>query len=146
MSKERLSDFEKICKSLDTWKSDSKGKEIELARVTVNAYVGQDNDKLLKLKAEAQKGDYELYLSQNVSQIALLMGLLSIGLDAIDELYENSILTALSVVFLIIAIGATYYVCYWSKKFNYINYWRTYIMLIIEEVEREKEEKRRAIS
>lgn len=140
MSKESLSDFEKVCKSLDVWRKSHAGKEIELARKAINDYIGQDNDRLLKLKAEAQRGDYQLFLSQNTAQGALIISFGSLGISALQCMKVNmdkfTILGVLSICVLIAIL--LWKILNWSKNFSYINYWRPYIIVVIEEIEENK--------
>ncbi|MFR4352458.1 MAG: hypothetical protein ACLT3H_12450 [Roseburia sp.] len=138
MRKERLSDFEKMCKSLDVWRKNAKGNEIVIARKAIKSYVGSDNDKLVKLKAEAKEGDYWLYLSENVAQAALMINLLALFAAMIGQMHIDIFVYIFLGADVIMALMIISFIGRWPSRYHYIHYWRKYIIAIIDEMDLER--------
>lgn len=107
---------------------------IKCAEEAVENYVGNDRNKLLQLKAEAEGGDFYSHSAFRLAVIALVLPFISICLDIPVENTEvimirfwlKVCLTALCIVPLLL------YLC----RFNDVLKWRNYIVVAINEVEK----------
>ena len=124
----RINDFETICKKLEDKKICKKnnciGNDYCCALFAVKQYSnnGKDRVKLMTLKALALADDFGKYISIVLSFFAVVIA----GLQVIP--YEFKFVNGFAAA-IIIEIAVLFYL-----KFNYINKWREYILLAIDEI------------
>lgn len=120
-------DFEIMCKKLESntqlcFRNNCAGDDYLCILYAVKQYSenGDNKSKLKSLKALALANDFSKYVSILFSFMAVSMAALS--------------LFDLPIKFLIAAIIIIVSVCYYFR-YSYINKWREYILLAIEELE-----------
>lgn len=146
MKKVKLNDFEKMCSVLEQWSDGENMEPIDMARKALKEYVNDDKDKLMKIKAQANKGDYFVFVSQNMAAVALLIsfiGLLVSGLKDIMSMYFPVVGSIVCFTYIVIAGCCTVCLLRWVQKFSFVNSWRCYILVVIEEMEKKMFSKKR---
>ena len=163
--------FEKMCRDLSrdkecimqvACKSGKDYNEILCAQNAVNDYVKGDKNKLLKLKAEADDLDYHKYLSQLISYLAMFLSALAVMFafmsnvttlgplvksEELKSLYNKIISDNADVWFsmgfvvmmlaVVFGAGAIYFI----NRNRCINYWRPYILVVINDLEKNHQNK-----
>ncbi len=145
-------DFEKLCKRLDNNRR-AKGDMNYVKLYLVNDII-KNKDDLLKLKAECQGGDFITYATYCLSLGAMIISIYSILIDYASnhgtdyvKLVSNShglrriaayigsanFMTSI-LVFLIFIFAAGLMVI--IRKYAYINYWRKYILVYLDDIEK----------
>lgn len=125
-----MNDFEKICKRLNDSKKcgcflcDAENEYI-CANNAVKAYVGEDKNKLYKLKGEAMVSNFGEYA-------AIILAALSVTLSVI-----NTFITCTKIM-MVIAAGTSIYAFVQILKFGFVNKWKGYIQVAVEQLEKEK--------
>lgn len=135
--------FEKMCKELDEIKPCGcsmcvASNEYVCAYNAVKAYVGKDRNKLLKLKAEAESGDYNEFFSKIFTLLSFLIAAFALIITIFFEIFKNS--ESFKVIYgmtmLLVLVVVCIYIRVRIKKFNNVPKWRGYIRVAIEELEK----------
>lgn len=131
--------FEEMCKNLDTdkecimqvaCKSGKDYNEIMCARKAVNDYVKEDKDKLLKLKAEAESENFLDYLNGCLSVLAVFVSIVSLLCQIFNA--DEVVLYFIVACIIMAALGMIYFI----RKFKCVHMWRTYILVVINDLEK----------
>lgn len=132
MKKEKLNYLEKLCKDCDS----KEENPIVIVRLLLKEKV-ETKDDLLRYKAEALKGDYYAFFSVIMSMSALLIGIASLY---VSIFFDKSDLSNIAALFILCIV--TFTVLYYLKKslrLSYINKWQGYVLVVIDELEKEIE-------
>ena len=135
--------FEKMCKELNEIKPCGcsmciASNEYVCAYNAVKEYVGEDRNKLLKLKAEAKEGDYITFITTIFAILSFLIAGLSFILTIVFETtvegsVERNLLSAAMLIAVVVILA---YVHKKTKPYNCVSKWRKYIQVAIEEIEK----------
>jgi hypothetical protein len=130
----RKNDFEKMCQQFDLCSECEDFEPIIRAKILVYKYVGNDQNKLLQLKAEARNGDYYKFYSILISTMSILISIWAVSCKIFMDF---NIVSYLIIPVFIAASGI--FSLFFIKSFNNVGHWREYIIVVIEEMEKNKE-------
>lgn len=130
--------FVELCKKLTKMKKCAcglclAGNEYLCTYNIVREYVGDDKNKLLKLKAECAKEKFGEFLALIVAVLALYIS----AIQYLTSMYDLSNIIWLKNVVLLVLVVLVIWAIYMIEKFNCVLKWRSYIAVAIEEVEKE---------
>ena len=135
--------FEKMCRELNEIKPCGcsmcdASNEYVCAYKAVTRYVGNDNNRLLKLKAEAQAGDFIAFISTILSILSFLIASLTFILTIIFEITTKGAIerNLVMVLMLIVVTGICVFIHGKIKAYEGVSKWRKYIQVAIEELEK----------
>lgn len=135
-----LNDFETMCKRLYKCKQGCKSNPYLCAEEAVKEYIGSDRNRLLRLKAEAEGGDFYSYSTSVFALAALFISFM----NAIDITYIEPICGIPIKVLIWALLGVvTVLLIIMVYKFWAVLKWRKYILVAISEIEKKKERKKR---
>lgn len=153
VKKDKINDFERICKELDKgWNNISGVEKYVLSKEKVRSYVETDKDKLMQLKSEAVSGNYTDFITTIYSIAALCFSMVGIYIsvfgvknDNISARIENGVVNAIinretdcfTYILVIIMVFFACLVIFTTNRFNYVKRWRGYILSAIDELEDE---------
>lgn len=155
-----LNDFEKMCMDLDNKKcsSNCKRNKYVCAKSEVSCYVSGNKNKLLSLKSEAQGGDFIGFSSLVLSTTAVLLSMCAIifsltcsppynitgkildGELMIDANPAQDYSVVVPVFFILFIFCIMWHPL---KKMMAVYAWRKYILVAVEEEEKEMEAEKR---
>ena len=136
-----LNDFEIMCKRLYKCKQGCKSNPYLCAEEAVKEYIGSDRNRLLRLKAEAEGGDFYPYCTSLFALAALFISFI----NAIIDIFYNKPIFGIPIIeFKVVILGAvTVLLLFMAYKFRTVLKWRKYILVAISEVEKKMERKKR---
>lgn len=143
-----MNDFEKICKRLNDSKKcgcflcDAENEYI-CADNAVKTYVGEDKNKLYKLKGEAMVSNFGEYAAIILAALSVTLSVINTISTCTIQLIENDntgnkLIIIFSVIMMVIAAGVSIYAFIRILKFGFVNKWKGYIQVAVEQLEKEK--------
>ena len=139
--KNQMKDFERICDGLEYRKKCkcpcyTEKNEYLCAKEAVERFVGNDKNKLLKLKAEASTSDWWSYMASMVAIVAMVVSAFSLIFTVAEATFLDGIVERGvygSIMLLAFAwFGAL--VMKRIKKYQGVAEWRGYVTLAIDEL------------
>lgn len=132
-------DFKLICNSLNQYKRECNCNPIVCARIFLRSYVKNDLDLLIKIKVEAEEYDNgNIFKNNQISILTWYIATSSLALN-IEKEWGNigMVIIEIQVFFLILV----FLMILASEKLDKVQRWKKYILVAIDEVEKEIIEK-----
>lgn len=138
MKKRKLNYYQKLCKSCEE-NGKSGINPIETVRELLKENVKSEAD-LLRYRAEALRDNYNTELAFYISMSALLLSLASLFVNVIsnDSNGSKSSIIITTTAYGIVSIVVIVFLIK-PLKCSYTNKWRDYILVVIDELEKEIE-------
>lgn len=136
---------ETMCDDIE--KGYAKGiNEFSYAKEYISKLVGNDRDELMKIKAEAQGGDFVAYLSVKLATLACVLTGIGVVNDMLPQtdnmLIDLSIHTLYLILIIFMALKTLDF-----QNFRSVGKWRQYVLVavedLIDEIPEEKEKKKK---
>ena len=128
-------DFQLICNNLNQCKKECYCNPIVCSRAFLRSYVKNDLDLLMKIKVEAEEYDNgNIFKNNQISILMCFIATSSLVLNMEKEM-RNTILVVVEIqVFLAVLV---FLMILASEKLDKIQRWRKYILVAIDEIEKE---------
>ena len=128
-------DFQLICNNLNQCKKECYCNPIVCSRAFLRSYVKNDLDLLMKIKVEAEEYDNgNIFKNNKISILMCFIATSSLVLNMEEEM-GNTVLVVVEIqVFLAVLV---FLMILASEKLDKIQRWRKYILVAIDEIEKE---------
>ena len=128
-------DFQLICNNLNQCKKECYCNPIVCSRAFLRSYVKNDLDLLMKIKVEAEEYDNgNIFKNNQISILMCFIATSSLVLNMEKEM-GNTVLVVVEIqVFLAVLV---FLMILASEKLDKIQRWRKYILVAIDEIEKE---------
>ena len=128
-------DFKSICNTLNRCEKECNCNPIVCARAFLRLYVKNDLDLLMKIKVEAEEYDNgNIFRNNQISMLTCYIAVCSLALNIEKELGNiANVIGEIQILFLILSI----LMILTSEKLDKVQRWRKYILVAIDEVEKE---------
>lgn len=129
-------DFEQMCDRIDNCRCGCKNNVYKCAEKAVRDYVKNDREKMLQLKAQAEGGNFYDYS-------AMILAMSALVLTAIDNMMSypgdgSGVIGLLYCTFkIVIVVGWALFSLHKIIKYKNVLKWRKYILIAIDETEKE---------
>ena len=128
-------DFQLICNNLNQCKKECYCNPIVCSRAFLRSYVKNDLDLLMKIKVEAEEYDNGNIFKNNKRSILMCFIATSSLVLNMEEEMGNTVLVVVEIqVFLAVLV---FLMILASEKLDKIQRWRKYILVAIDEIEKE---------
>lgn len=133
-----MDDLIKICDELEQCKEKRSCycDEIACTRSKVKSYIGEDDNKRLKLKAQLKQHDKDTSQSA-IAGISLIVSVVTLIVTVISAVCKSATVSAkiyMCWMLMIIVLVSGIYA--WSeKKYGYRGKWKKYIQVVLEDME-----------
>lgn len=128
--------FEELCSNLEKNYPSPENEIICVKKyLTQKLKISKNKDILLKIKAEAVDEDYNTFLAIAISTLGMVVAAFALLISLLPDLSDNEKLIV-NAVFLILLCFTFIYVYrkLFKKKYEFIQRWRKYIIIVIEDV------------
>ena len=128
-------DFQLICNNFNQCKKECYCNPIVCSRAFLRSYVKNDLDLLMKIKVEAEEYDNgNIFKNNKISILMCFIATSSLVLNMEEEM-GNTVLVVVEIqVFLAVLV---FLMILASEKLDKIQRWRKYILVAIDEIEKE---------
>jgi len=137
-----MNDFEKMCKELESRKRCNNqictdNNEYICAKRAVYRYANGERNRVLKIKAEARSGDWWVYVMTLLSIFAVFVSILALLYAVVCESEGYSVDVRYRKIIILAVLFVYIYLCFMINKFHSVSRWQEYILVAIEELEKE---------
>ena len=142
MKKIKKNYTEAMCDDIE--RDHAKGiNEFTYAKEYISKLVGNNRDELMKIKAEAQEGDFVTYLSVKMAILACVLTGVGVANDMLPK-FDNIIIEMFIHIFFLIIIIIMALKTLTFQNFNSIGKWRQYVLVAVEDLISEMSEEKEA--